>query len=335
MKRRDELLVGFTVLMAVLTVVAAAMWLSESGIGATSQFYTARFSTVGGLGVGNPVVLRGVRVGRVSRISLGAENWVNAELQIYQGTEVPDDAAVMAAPASLFGEWHAEIISLSDRIDDPNVRRELQRAAEPGDELWPGATLPDIGQLTAQAGRIASDIATVAGRVQTAIDSTAVSEVQGAFRDFASTAREVNVFADQQADKLDDATTEIVRSVNAVARAAAVLEETMARIDTATANGEVEEIVDNVQVMSADIREAVASIRELAEVIQSNQASFQRIIQGTDSVVTRLQSPDGTVGRLVSDSTLYVETLNAVRSLQLLVNDIAANPRKYFKFSVF
>lgn len=179
MRRRDELVVGATILLALAVVVVGAVWLSQTRLGAGGELQTARFRTVGGLGVGNPVVLRGVRVGRVRTIGIGAADWVEAELQIYPGVIVPARPAVIAASASLFGEWQAEIISLDEPPDDPNVIRDLTAAGERGGDTWPGATLPDIGQLTAQAGRIATDIATVSSRISTAFDSQTVLEVQG------------------------------------------------------------------------------------------------------------------------------------------------------------
>src|SRR3989449_3833975 len=48
--------------------------------------------------------------------------------------------------------------------DDPNIRQAVAEAAAGAGTKWPGATLPDIGQLTAQASRIATDIGTVANR---------------------------------------------------------------------------------------------------------------------------------------------------------------------------
>ena len=48
---------------------------------------------------------------------------------------------------------------------------------------WPGTTLPDVGQLTAQASRIASDIAVVTERVQGAVDSQVIADLRGSVRD--------------------------------------------------------------------------------------------------------------------------------------------------------
>jgi phospholipid/cholesterol/gamma-HCH transport system substrate-binding protein len=59
------------------------------------------------------------------------------------------------------------------------------------------------------------------------------------------------------------------------------------------------------------------------------------MIVAADSVMTRIQQRQGTLGLLVGDSTLYTETTLAVQQLRSLLTDIQANPRKYFKFSVF
>ena len=68
----------------------------------------------------------------------------------------------------------ATLIPMEQIPDDPNVRQAISEASMGAGSKWPGATLPDIGQLTAQASRIATDIAAVANRVQTAFDSQAV-----------------------------------------------------------------------------------------------------------------------------------------------------------------
>ena len=98
MKRRDEVVVGATIIFSVALVVVGAYWLSETRFGARSMTQTAQFRTVGGLGVGNPVVLRGVRVGRVQGIRITATDWVEAELQIYEGVLLPSQMGPQDQP---------------------------------------------------------------------------------------------------------------------------------------------------------------------------------------------------------------------------------------------
>ena len=61
----------------------------------------------------------------------------------------------------------------------------------------------------------------------------------------------------------------------------------------------------------------------------------RRLILGADTLMTRLQEGSGTLGLLMADSALYREATATVVQLRELLADIQANPRKYFKFSVF
>ena len=136
-------------------------------------------------------------------------NWVEAALKIYAGVTSPAKPAVVAAPASLFGEWAATLISREPAPSDPNVRQALDEALAAGAGKWPGATLPDIGQLTAQASRIATDIAAVANRVQTAFDTEAVAELRRAIREFGQIADRLATVANEQADVLGSVGTKL------------------------------------------------------------------------------------------------------------------------------
>lgn len=335
MKRRDEIVVGAVVLIALVTIAGGALWLAESQLGGGGEVYVARFRTVGGLGVGDPVVLRGVRVGRVREIRLAPGNWVETELQIYEGVTLPPKPAVIAASASLFGEWQAGIINLEQPVDDPIVQRDLEEAMRDGGDRWPGATLPDIGQLTAQAGRIAADIASVSSRIQTTFDSQAVLELQQAIRDFGRVSERLTQFTQQQTEILGEVGINLRQGSDVLADAAQSLSNSLARVDSATSQGQLLAILNSTQAAAQNMAQAAAEFRALVNAARENQASLTRIIEGADSVATRLRDRTGTLGLLVGDSTLYVETRLAVAELRKLLADIQANPRRYFKFSVF
>jgi len=334
-KRENEFAVGLVVIAAFTVIVVGALWLSGTHLGKTEAVYTARFRTVGGLGVGNPVVMRGVRVGRIQTIRLAPNNWVEADLRIYAGVTIPDKPAVVAASVSLFGEWAASLISLDQPPDDPNVRQALREAEAAGGNRWPGATLPDIGQLTAQAGRIATDIATVANRIQTAFDSQAVYQLRGAIRDFGAIMNRLVAVANEQATNIGTVGTNLRRGSDALARAATTLDATLGRVDTATNQGQLATILNNSAAASQDARQAMQDVRSLLDAAQKNESSLVHVLVAADTVMGRIANKNGTLGLMVGDSTLYRETTLTMIQLRQLLADIQANPRKYFTISVF
>ena len=321
MKRENEFAVGIVVIAAFVVVVGGALWLSGAHIGRTEAVYTARFRTVGGLNVGDPVVLRGVRVGRVEGIRLASGNWVQADLKIYAGTQPPSKPAVIAASASLFGEWAASLVPLDQLPNDPNIRQAIAEAQAAGGGKWPGATLPDIGQLTAQASRIATDIATVSSRIQTAFDSEAVNELRRSIKDFGRIADRLVQVTNEQADVVGSVGTNLRQGSEAMARAANQVQATLGRVDSATT--------------SANLKSASQDFRDLLDAAHKNQESLVRVLTAADTVMSRIANRSGTLGLLVSDSTLYRETTLTMIQLRQLMSDIQANPRKYFSFSVF
>ncbi len=335
MKRENEFAVGLVVIAALALVVGGALWLSGAHLGKTEAVYIARFRTVGGLGVGNPVVLRGVRVGRVEAIRLAPGNWVEADLKIYAGVTAPPKPAVIAASASLFGEWAATLISSDPLPTDPNVRQALVEAQNAGGGKWPGATLPDIGQLTAQASRIATDIGTVAARVQTAFDSQAVSDLRRSIHDFGQIADRLARVTNEQADVIGNVGSKLSKGSDVLAQAATDLQSALGRVDSATNQGQLATILNNTAAASTDLRSASQDFRALMGAANKNQESLVRVLVGADTVLSRIANRSGTLGLMVGDSALYRETTLTMIQLRQLLSDIQANPRKYFTFSVF
>jgi phospholipid/cholesterol/gamma-HCH transport system substrate-binding protein len=334
-KRSNEFAVGLAVLAALALVIGGALWLSETDVNQKMATYTARFRTVGGLGVGGPVTLRGVRVGRVEAIRLVENEWVETEFSIDRTVELPAKPAVISASASLFGEWTANIVPFEPLPVDPNLRNALVESDQAGGEAWPGATLPDIGQLTAQASRIAGDVADVTQRIGQAFDSTALKNLQQSVKDLATISGRLVKFADAQTGRMERVSQNVTTTSEAFTGVAHSFQQAVARLDSATSDNQLRDILDNSRTSSADIRAAAADLRAVMAAARSNETSLVRVVRSADTLMTKLQKGSGTLGMLASDSTLYHETTQTVIQFRQLLTDIQANPKKYLKISVF
>jgi phospholipid/cholesterol/gamma-HCH transport system substrate-binding protein len=351
MKRVNEVLVGGTLIGALALVVAGSLWLSQMQWGGGEQTGKARFRTIGGLQTGNPVVVRGVRIGRVTDISLASNNWVIVTMayRLRQGATIPPHTAAIISSTTLFGDWGVGIMAESDLPEDPEVRRQIEEAktppaapaarGRPGDarppDIWPGATLPDIGQLTQQAGRIAGDIASIAGRVENAFDSTSARRLQGAFLDLSTLSRRMSQIVTRQQQQLTAIGENIDTGTAALARGAQSLERTLRRADSATSGQQLQRILGHADTVTTELREIAANLRIVSGAAAAQQASIGRIIVNTDSMFARVQAGEGTLGKLSRDSALYNESVATVQALRRMLEDMKSNPRRYFSFSVF
>lgn len=334
-RRGSEFLVGLSILGALALIVAGALFLSEADFGRTGQTAIARFRSIGRLQAGGPVMHRGVRIGTVQAVRLAENGWVEADLAIDGDVAIPDSPAVVSLPASLFGEWQAEVVSQSELPDNPVLRRNIAVAAQGAGDRWPGSDLPGIGELTAQANRIANDVSEITGRVEGAIDSVVINDLRGSVADLRDMVERLTRFTREETATLSRVARRADTISSHLEAGTGTLRRTLDRVDTATAAGEITEIVANLKTASQNAREVSGDFRELSATIRSNQESVIRTLSGLDSAMSRLQRGQGTLGKLTMDSTLYVETTAAVSELRALLADIRVNPRKYFRFSVF
>jgi phospholipid/cholesterol/gamma-HCH transport system substrate-binding protein len=80
----------------------------------------------------------------------------------------------------------------------------------------------------------------------------------------------------------------------------------------------------------SDISDSLAKANIPTTLLQVNHA-----VAKLDTVISKINRGDGSIGLLVNDQKLYNEVEKAARDLNLLLEDIKANPKKYVKVSVF
>ena len=223
-------------LAALALVIVGALWLSETDVNQKKATYTARFRTVGGLGVGAPVTLRGVKVGRVEAIRLVENEWVETEFSIDREVDAARQAGRdLRRRQPVRGVERQHRLLTSRCRPTPTSGTRSIESDQAGGEAWPGATLPDIGQLTAQASRIAGDVGDITQRIGQAFDSTALKNMQQSVKDLAAISQRLVSFANAQTTRIDRVSQNVATTSDAFAGVARTFQGAVARLDTATA----------------------------------------------------------------------------------------------------
>ncbi len=111
--KTQDTLVGFFVATGIAALFYMALQISNLGSYSTSDSYTliAHFQNSGGLKVKSPVSVAGVRIGRVSKITLDKETHESiVEMSIEsQYNNLPQDSGASIYTAGLLGEQYISI----------------------------------------------------------------------------------------------------------------------------------------------------------------------------------------------------------------------------------
>lgn len=333
MRNRNDFLVGLTVIATVVALVSGVLWLQQRDPAHRRQRVVAQFQDVGNARVGNAAMIRGVKSGRIDQIELADDGSVLVRLSLDRGVELPRDPVVLLGESSLFGEWQATITERAATPRDDAVQRQLVGARGRG--MIAGATLPDIAKLTVVAGQIAGDVANVAERVEVAFDDNAARELRGSIRNFAILAQTLAKTVTDHSGDLDTLSSHLQGAVNSLDRTARKTEQIADRVDSSMTTGEARSLLSDLAASAAELRVASGQIAAMTRKLAGSQSRLDSFLASGDSVLMKINGGQGTLGRLVNDSSLYVGSDSLVSSLRTLVQDIRANPKKFFSLKVF
>jgi phospholipid/cholesterol/gamma-HCH transport system substrate-binding protein len=159
--------------------------------------------------------------------------------------------------------------------------------------------------------------------------------MQQSVKDLAAISQRLVLFANAQTTRINRVSENVATTSDAFAGVAKTFQGAVARLDTATSDNQLKDILNNGRASSADLRQAAADLRAVMAAARENQVSLVRVVQQADSLMTKIQQGNGTLGMLATDSTLYRETTRTVIQFRELLTDIQAHPKKYLKVSVF
>lgn len=334
MRRSNDFLVGAVVLLVILTLTGATLWVKQTDIGERHSKVVARFRDVGNARVGNAVVIRGVRAGTIEAIELARGGWVHVRMKLDRTMQLPATPVVLLNESSLFGEWQATITQRSALPHDETVQAQIAESSG-GDDVLPGATLPDIAKLTAVAGQIAGDVANVAGRVEVAFDERAARELRSSIRNFADLSSTLSQTVRAHAGDLDTLSRGLQSAVSSLNRTALSASQIASRVDSSSTTGEIRQIVDDMSHAAAELRRGSAQIRLMSEQLSRTQGRLDSFLTNGDSVLSKLNSGQGSLGLLLNDPSLYRNSDSLLTQLRGLVTEVRTNPKKFVSVRIF
>jgi hypothetical protein len=94
-------------------------------------------------------------------------------------------------------------------------------------------------------------------------------------------------------------------------------------------------LMNDLGAAAAELRKTTATISGMSRELAGTQGRLDQFLLHGDSVLAKVNAGQGTLSRLLNDSSLYVGSDSLVTALRGLVTDIRANPKKFFSLRVF
>jgi phospholipid/cholesterol/gamma-HCH transport system substrate-binding protein len=246
MKRRNEVLVGLLLTIALVIGIAGTIWLVRGGLSSGYPLY-AIFNWGANLKVGQPVRLAGVQVGYVGEVALRDNGTLVVTLNIEDGRRVPANARALVTPVGIFGDAEVSLLATPS-----------PQAVPAGDTIPAGTPPAGIPELTAKADSVATVAVNVSRQLQTEfVTNGGLAEMRQAIAQTNALVAQIARIAADQSRQLTLTQASARRTIGAVD--SAVIDSTLRNVRTVTANATA--LSDSLRVTTAALNATLARLQ--------------------------------------------------------------------------
>ena len=297
---KKEVKIGMFAVAMILCAWGGIRFLSGVDIFSRNVDYYAVYDQVNGVQGASPVMMRGVKVGTVSEILFdpARSSRVVLRLTVRRQYPIPSDSEAKIVSSSLMGSKAIEIV-----LGESSVR------LEKGDTIRSGysrdmmdTALTELDFFKEKISRLTEELSRTLTGISTLVESNSsnIGELTAHLNSIAGNLDEV----------LSAEKSGLRSAVAGISEFSQTLGQNAGRVDTLMGN--LTRFSDNLA--EADLKAAVGRLNDILD---------------------RIDSGEGTVGKLMNDAELYENLQQASENLSVLLADLKENPKRYVHFSLF
>ena len=300
---RKELKVGIFAVVVIIASFFLLNYLRGKDIFNREVEIVAQYEDVQGLVVSSPVYIKGYKAGKVAEVEYDSENAVfYVTCSVLNDFSITEDSKMAIYSTDIMGSKGVKLIlgTSEELIED-------------------GDTLSGVIEAGLMDG-LAESISPLLAKVSTTIDSLGTT-VSGMNR------------------LLSDTNTK------SVSRTLKNLETTVANVKELSRtvkgkSGEINDLMDNLSDFSSSLTDiatkADTTLTDINKIVATvSEADINGVVTSFKELLDNVNDPDGSIGKLFNDSSVYNSVDSLLSDLNTLVRKIQENPKKYLKISVF
>lgn len=307
-KISHEVKIGAVALITLIAFILMFNFLKGSSLFTSTDTYHIVYSNIGGLTESSPVEINGYQAGVVQDIKLinDGSGLLAVSISVDRNFNIPVGTRAEITTASLIAGMKIIL-----RMGESNVMYhnhdtlEGYVATSIMDRL--SQTLSPIeGNITDMVVKLDS----VVSRINDMLTPQMTTDIRSAVSNVNGITANLREISDKEKD-------ELMASIDDLKKFTAMLSSNSSTLDTSLKN-------------LAAITDTVASAD-----LSSSLASLKTSLRHVSEMVDGMSKGQGSVGKMMTNDSLYTNLNNTLHSLDLLLQDMQANPKKYVHFSLF
>ncbi|MCM1006300.1 MAG: MlaD family protein [Prevotella sp.] len=310
-----ELIIGLCVIIALVILYFGINYLKGINLFKPANFYVVEYENVMGLETAASVTIDGYKVGQVRDIEFDYDKpgKIKVTLALNENLHVPEDSRALIESSLLGGP--SIVLKLGQSKNMIPVGGTIKSGVNAGlmstvsDEIMPKVTeiLPTLDSLMTNLNSTAQNINTLSGHpaLLTSVDrlDEITANVAGLSNELR---RDLNgVFATNVPALMRNATS-VTMNLDSMSRNLAKLSYNLKNIPVDATMEDLNVIMGNLKGLSANL-----------ETLSSN-----------------LNNPNGTVGKMLNDPTIYNRLSQVTADIDSLIVDIKRNPKRYISIKL-
>lgn len=308
-----EIKVALFVIVVSAIFILGLNFLKGKGFFDDNSTYYAIFEQVGGMYKSDPIVVNGYQIGKMGDLTLISEGAnrgkILAEMIVSNDIKIPENTVAILFSADLLGEMNVKLIfneeSTTFHKNGDTISTEIEGTLfeELGGELTPltdklSITMDNINQLF-----------DFENENQQTLNYT-LQSINEVLNTYSETGRILNQRLDNQMESLDI----MLENVESL---------------TATLKGNEE----NIDEILTNFKELSASLNKLE--LEQTLNTVNGAVSSLETTISKMNETDNTLGALLNERTMYDNLEKSTESLNVLLNDVRINPKRYININVF
>ena len=315
MRIKKEFIIGAIVTVSLALLYWGFNFLKGESVFSNERVFIAIYDDVAGLEKANPITINGLQVGQVRDMYFTKDGTAQVvlELVLRNSVDIPRNSSAKIISSDLLGSKAVELIlgtsqELAQSGDTLTAELEISIKEEVNRQLRP---------LKLKAENLLSQIDTALTMLESLVSddntdnfSKSVKHIANSFENLESTTSTLDTLMTGQKKRIENI---------------------LGNIESITLNlHQNEENISNIMANFSSLSDSLAKIK-FAETMKN----VNKAMQDMASISDKINRGEGSMGMLVNNDTLYLELEKSSRELNLLLEDIRLNPKKYVRFSVF